>query len=74
VSKRESGPSLPQAYGQAQTQAQSAFENQMARNQSAATTFANLGQGIGAMAQAYSKAVLARWQRARPYRGQVSAT
>jgi hypothetical protein len=40
-----------QAYGQAQTQAQSAFENQMARNQSAAATFANLGQGIGAMAQ-----------------------
>tara|TARA_R110002153_G_scaffold199988_1_gene353347 strand:- start:201 stop:1403 length:1203 start_codon:yes stop_codon:yes gene_type:complete len=46
------------AYTGAQTQAQSAFENQQNRNQSAATLFQNLGTGIGALGEATSAAGL----------------
>ncbi len=39
-----------QAYQQAQQQAQTAFQNQMARGQSASQIFGQLGQGIGSLA------------------------
>ena len=47
-------------FQQAQQQAQSAFQNQMARQQSAAQLFGQLGQGIGTLGSALGKAGLAQ--------------
>ena len=49
-----------QGYQQAQQQAQNAFQNQMARLQSGAQLFGQLGQGIGQLGSALSKTGLSQ--------------
>lgn len=49
-----------QGYQQAQQQAQNAFQNQMARLQSGAQLFGQLGQGIGALGSSLSKTGLSQ--------------
>lgn len=49
-----------QGYGMAQQMAQNAFQNQMARQQSAAQIFGQLGQGIGTLGSALAKTGLSQ--------------
>lgn len=49
-----------QGYGMAQQMAQNAFQNQMARQQSAAQIFGQLGQGIGALGSSLAKTGLSQ--------------
>ena len=55
------GASLRSAgYGQAQSMAQNAFQNQMARQQSAAQLFGQLGQGVGSLGADLTKTGLSQ--------------